>query len=799
MSFLSGKSGISSRSRLNRGKYIGMRKKTQQQNQNKNQATDSIKQTEQQYLDKTISIIEKKIADNIKWKHLARRRNEVPGPDHYRKRINKYRHARELLYFARIDIENQGEVSKYYIGKYPVDEKHTKNIIYDWRSRIGDIFASYNPGEKVALDDETEANNNLLLKRNIDIENDKVIKINDVSVVVPTTGEGKQTISEHTSTTDGAFIDEYLSEILTETSSADGMQSIVETIQKDQNKIIRSDYKGINIIQGVAGSGKTAIAFHRISYLLYRYHDTISADQFLIIAPSKLYLSHVQNVFMPLQIENLTQHTMNSLAFSLMPDLEKKVTEINEPFVKLASVIDRLSTEADIKAAAQFKGSLQFKTIIDVFLDEMKEREFESIESFEIKSAFKETYVYTKEQILERLQDLHYLTIKERRASVFQSIERWKNETRESLLEEIDKELERIRDHWVAELPTNLDERKQLYNTIEKIAQQKRENVQSSINNAWNSYKKRWKTYDTLSIYNEILTRETLENAIDNHVIDLLVESKSSLDYVDVPALLYIEHEINGFDADFKHIVIDEAQDLSPFHFHVLKLLSTSMTVLGDVTQGIYTHTGIKQWEELIPSIFGQDELTKSVMNVSYRSTKDIIDVANRVIDNSKLPFEKAIPVQRVNNMVTIREITSEADLLNQIKQSIEKFRNKGYERIAIINKDTERSENLYQALVREGYSDNIQIILNSNTEIRKEINIIPSYLVKGLEFDAVIIPNGNKNNYDVNELDAKLLYISITRALHALDIFFYHTISPLLEGNEGIKKHEEQSSMGIL
>lgn len=132
-------------------------------------------------------------------------------------------------------------------------------------------------------------------------------------------------------------------------------------------------------------------------------------------------------------------------------------------------------------------------------------------------------------------------------------------------------------------------------------------------------------------IYNDILTRKKLEHAIDDRVINLLVESKSSLNYVGVPALLSIEHEMNGFDADYKHIVIDEAKDLSPFHFHVLKLLSASMTVLGDVSQGIYT-----LWELLIGKnlhrIYTRDELKKSIMNVSYRSTKNIIEVSNRVI-----------------------------------------------------------------------------------------------------------------------------------------------------------------------
>lgn len=109
------------------------------------------------------------------------------------------------------------------------------------------------------------------------------------------------------------------------------------------------------------------------------------------------------------------------------------------------------------------------------------------------------------------------------------------------------------------------------------------------------------------------------------------------------------------------------------------------------------------------------------------------------------------------------------------------------------------KSENLYHALARDGYSANIQLILDSNTDVTKGISIISSYLAKGLEFDAVIIPNGNKHNYDINEIDAKLLYISINSSTPCTRYISHHTISPLLEGNEGIEKLEEQSSMGIL
>jgi DNA helicase II / ATP-dependent DNA helicase PcrA len=285
---------------------------------------------------------------------------------------------------------------------------------------------------------------------------------------------------------------------------------------------------------------------------------------------------------------------------------------------------------------------------------------------------------------------------------------------------------------------------------------------------------------------------------LDDKLIGLLKTNNTSKTYnEDLAALIYIEHKINSLPNTFDYIVVDEAQDLSPFQIYVLNLLTKSMTILGDVTQSIYSYNGIRSWDELKSTVWKDKAIKQADLNVSYRSTYEIMNAANQIIINGNLPYQPVIPFNRTGEEVVCKQISDEEDLLENILTSIKQFLKAGYQKIAIIHKDARRSEGLYNLLKQSGISS-VQLVLDSDVNISESITVIPSYLVKGLEFDAVIIPNANEENYKNEELDAKLLFVSLTRPHHSLHIFYHKVITPLLSSmvkKEKIKKER----IGIL
>lgn len=220
---------------------------------------------------------------------------------------------------------------------------------------------------------------------------------------------------------------------------------------------------------------------------------------------------------------------------------------------------------------------------------------------------------------------------------------------------------------------------------------------------------------------------------------------------------MYIKYKFTGsreFD-NYKHIVIDEAQDYGEFTFYVLNKMfkNSSFSIYGDLAQSLYSYRSIDNWE-CLEKIFNNFEILK--LNKSYRTTIEIMDEANKI--NELLKLDKAVPVIRHGEEV---EYTSK-DLFELVSG----LKNK-YKTVAIITKDQEEANDLHDRLKSK---IDINLINSNNLNYDSNINILPSYLSKGLEFDSVIIVN--KNNYKENSIiDMKFLYVSMTRALHKLII----------------------------
>lgn len=588
--------------------------------------------------------------------------------------------AKLVPYFARIDFKNDEHFDKCYIGKKGVTDYDNNIITVDWRAPISSLYYDSNIGECEYLAPEGIIKGNLLLKRQYTIENSKLINFNDVDTV-----------------SNDELLKPYLS-----VSADNRLKNIVSTIQSEQNKIIREKMGKNLVIQGVAGSGKTTVALHRIAYLVYNNRDLFKPSDYMVIGPNKFFVSYISSILPDLDVNGVIQNTLDELFLNY----------IKENF-KINNSLDIIKEKDD---NSYYKVSMNMKKHIDEY--------FKNLE-----------LLPSEDFIVNGIKVLDKKFIK----SVYNEIN---EKTFKSVKGKIDR-LILLLDKYIND---NFDSISKKYIT-EKISQKTIENLKNNINNYLKKYfvilNKKVKT-----IYIDILEQLNFNSS---NII------KNIIDVEDIPSLMYIKYKFTDsreFD-NYKHIVIDEAQDYGEFTFYVLKKLfkSSSFSIYGDLAQSLYSYRSIDNWE-CLEKIFNNFEILK--LNKSYRTTIEIMDEANKI--NELLNLDKAIPVIRHGEEV---EYTNK-----NIFELVSELKNK-YKTVALITKKQEEANILYDEL-----KDKLEInLINSNNlNYDNNINILPSYLSKGLEFDSVIIVN--KNNYkENNNIDMKLLYVSMTRALHKLII----------------------------
>lgn len=237
---------------------------------------------------------------------------------------------------------------------------------------------------------------------------------------------------------------------------------------------------------------------------------------------------------------------------------------------------------------------------------------------------------------------------------------------------------------------------------------------------------------------------------------------------------------ILGFHSNgsIKHILIDEAQDYSPFQFEFLKRLfpSAKMTVLGDFNQAIFAHaTDMNDFHPLI-NLYGQSEMEVINMAKSYRSTKPIIEFTRHLVPNG----DKIIPFERDGELPVLTQVLDHTELHRSIVSKVATLRSQHYNSIAIICKSAEESKSAYEAL---SDIDNLKLLRSGSMEYEQGVVVIPSYLSKGIEFEAVIIYDASEKVYGDESL-RRIFYTSCTRAMHHLQLYSVGDPTPFLRNN---------------
>ncbi|EJQ51758.1 MULTISPECIES: HelD family protein [Bacillus] len=629
-------------------------------------------------------------------------------------------------YFGRLDFQEDGkeDVMPIYIGKVGVSHKDTmKPIVIDWRAPVASMFYSFTGGEELAFYQSPDGlvEGDVYLKRNISIRKRELERVVDTYV------KGNEDVSH---------ADDFLLYRLGENKD-NKLKDIVSTIQSEQNDIIRAERNLPLLIQGVAGSGKTTIALHRLAFLIYEYREQLEAERMIVFAPNSLFLDYISSVLPELGVGNISQTTFPDWALRMLDDSVK--LKQTEEKLKEAFSINR---DEEKVMLGKLKGTLEFKSFIE---ERMVQFEKELIPTSDFEAWDKA--IIPVEDIKKWMQvEYKHYPLKKRRERLVGRMKRW-----------IEIELKKYGE-------TN--EKKLLKKEATKRL---------------NTYMKFWPKMSALSLYSSILkSKEILEILPEELVKETEKNCRKKEVYVeDLPALIYIHHRITGIEIGqkFHHVVIDEAQDFSPFQVYVLKeiTLGNSFTILGDLSQAIYDYQGIEDWSAF-KEVFqetGYYELTRS-----YRSTKEIIEFANEIIKNAEIPVGLATPVFRSGEEV---KVIHAEDQFNEIMKTLKHLQNEDVKTIAVIGRTDDECRDIYEKLTNAGLA--VNVIEADQSKYEGGISVVPVYLAKGLEFDAVLLIDVDEEHYKNTKHDAKLLYVGCTRSLHDLWIFHSGEASSLIKG----------------
>jgi DNA helicase-2/ATP-dependent DNA helicase PcrA len=656
--------------------------------------------------------------------------------------LNRLEKMYQNPYFGRIDFIEQDEenTEQIYIGIYNLSSNNTSDIlVYDWRTPIASMFYDYEVGSCSYSCPAGLISGQMSLKRQYKIENQNMIYMFDSSLRIN---------------------DEMLQEILGKSTDS-RMKTIVTSIQREQNSIIRNDQNKILIVQGSAGSGKTSIALHRVAYLLYKHRETIKSENILILSPNHVFEEYISNVLPELGEENVERSTFADFFVNVIDTKYKLETSIEQMEAILSADFDPIRM-----ACIQFKTSFAFLNILKKYVASIENGTsmafndliFDGqliISANDIYQLFNNETInipFSKRlqklglrllYLLEPYQEARTQEISE--SDIFDGNELSDNEKKSIIAQQVESEFESIKKE-IAQM-TAFDIH-QLYTDLFK-------NIASFTDPA---DKMKYEGLSSLSSY-------TLSQLMD-----------STLNYEDMAPILFLKTTLDTVTdtKSIKHVIIDEAQDYTPIQYEVFKSAfgHCNMTILGDLNQSINAYMNIGSFD-MISDIFNKKDTSSITLSKSYRSTKQIANFCNALLtkqnNTEQLNRQGCKP-----NIIKV----DRSNGCQKIADHISTLQNKGYKLIAVICKTARECEDLYTSL--SAYID-ICLISKQKELYPGGVIIIPSYLAKGLEFDAVIISSIENDDFSKEE-DRKLLYTVCTRALHELNLYYFDDLSRFIK-----------------
>ncbi len=668
--------------------------------------------------------------------------------------------AQNRPYFTRVDfIPAGGGKERHYIGKWGVlRSADLSSVVVDWRSPVANLYYSGQVGPMHYVTPDGEAHGELTLKRHLAVEEGKLLSVFDTDVVAQ---------------------DAYLQQALAAVSTA-RLKEIVSTIQAEQNYVIRHAPTRPLVVQGVAGSGKTTIALHRIAWLLYAYQEKMAPAQMLILAPNPMFLDYISAVLPDLGVERVRQQTYSGLMLELLgADAPKLLPD---------DALDRVLAQTDAERARttarlRYMGSLRYRDALNRYIAQLEDR---IVPGEDIR--FGPVCIYTVEQsrriftqelaafpLQRRVQEFRKYLKRGLRDALVQ-VEAWLGKTCEQRVQAIlaahpDSEVRRAR-------------LKQLYDSRDQRIAEARATSKGFVEQEMGKLHK----LNLLSVYADFLRAgQAGIPAHDAPMWAMAVEdardplAKRRARTEDLPALCMLQRAMAGLPRqDIRHVVIDEAQDLSAFQIAFLQEVAgnSSFTIVGDLMQGVHAYRGLKSWRELVDDVFGGDA-TYHQLVTSYRNTVEIMGFATRMAARHPVPDQVAAkPVLRHGPEPEVRGFAARAARDAFLGERIAEWQREGFSSIAIVGHDASECRALHKALPE---ALGARLVLDEGSPFVSGLLVIPATLVKGLEFDAVLLPDVSAVRWADNSLETRLLYVCLTRPLHRLTCCFVGEKSALL------------------
>lgn len=645
-------------------------------------------------------------------------------------KLNAYQHgmarlekARKKPYFGRIDFQDPrlSFLESYYIGRVGISDEKAEPVVLDWRAPISSVYYENSTGPcSYTVSSEGTFSIDLKRKRTYEIENDHLKDFFDSDVVAN---------------------DELLTKYLAKNKKA-VLGEIIATIQQEQNLIIRRSPKTNLIVQGVAGSGKTTVAMHRISYILYNYEEDFRPEDFYIIGSNRILLNYITSVLPELDVYGIRQMTMEQLFIRLLYedwDEEKYVVH----------TIDRADEKNSIKGGSGW---------------------FFDLENF--------CRTYEAEQIPREPLRL------EKTGTLLLDAEYIDNYCREQSTLSMEGKMCMLNEILLAKFENEVSGKEVTFPAREKKALKRK-------------YEKyfgdgKWKG-SIFDLYSQFLEQQ----AEKGKAVEM---PENSFDVYDLAALAYLYKRIKENDPvrEASHVVIDEAQDFGMMAYQVLHycLRDCTYTIMGDTSQNIHFSYGLNDWEELKKLILTGTYDAFGVLRKSYRNTVEISDFANEILRHGDFAIYPVEPVLRHGTTVQKEAFADEAALLAAGVQKIKAWQEQGYETIAVVCRDeaeaaaTARKLKKYVPVVEENLE---------TAEFGEGVMVLPVAYTKGLEFDAVLLLDPTEEKYPENDGQVKLLYVAATRALHELAVLYTGKLTGILAKKAPKGRHNQEFAMETL
>lgn len=677
---------------------------------------------------------------------------------HSAKQLETINRLKESPYFARVDFKEKGssQPETIYIGLGSFADDNDHFLVYDWRAPISSIYYDGKLGQVSYNSPEGEITVDMTKKRQFQIRDGKIENMFD---------------------TNESIGDQMLLSVLSEKSSIQ-MKSIVTTIQQEQNKIIRNTSADLLFVQGAAGSGKTSAILQRIAYLLYRYRGNLTSSDVIMFSPNQLFNDYIKNVLPEMGEQNMVQMTYWQFVARRLPGMN--VENLFKQFE---------DQTADTKIGA-FKDSVNFFNLLTRYAKHLNQRGmiFKNIlfrdkkRPYFAKDKIKEIYYSFNQnyKLANRIDATREELIKMLNRKIAPEVRKaWVSQAIESLSKQ---QLDELYDRPDQEFSSQAEEekflgRKIVMKALEPVFQHIRHNNFINMGAQYLSFLRAVPKMTDLSKW------DISGEAWSRHVEDVKGSfKKHDIHMNDVSAYLYLYDLITGRRTDYemRYAFIDEIQDYAPFQLAYLKynFPRAKFTMLGDLNQAIFTKDESRSLLKQISGLFDPKKTDVVQLTKSYRSTKQITDFTKQILRQG----EKIESFNRQGPLPAIYGRKNEDEAIDSL---VGILRNNDNEKFttAIITKDLASAKQVHKLLAKK--KQKTTLIATANQRLVNGDLVVPSYLAKGLEFDAVVMWDASKKTYHALD-ETQLVYTITSRAMYKLDIIYTGEKSPLLTVTPG-------------